>query len=101
MVELLGENLLLEDDEEKFEFCWCDRRVWVELVSRVCEMGFCLDEIFWLCFLNLDWEEVVKFLLFVWLFECFNYGEKFEILIGVVVDVINEVELLEGELVYL
>jgi hypothetical protein len=97
VVELSGENPLLEDDEEKPEPRRCDRRAWVELASRAREMGFCSDEISRLCSLNPDREEVAKFLLSVRPPERFNYGEKFETLIGAVVDAINEAEPLEGE----
>ncbi|KAH6705762.1 hypothetical protein EV126DRAFT_457881 [Verticillium dahliae] len=98
VVELSGENPLMEEDEEKPEHRQCDERAWVELASRAREMGFASDEISRLCSVDPDREAVAKFLLSVRPPERFGYGEKFDRLIGAVVGIVNEAQPFQGEL---
>lgn len=85
LVELLGEDLLREDDEREPKTRPYDQRAWHQLALRARALGFESDKIICLSRTDSDQEMARRALLNARPAELFDYGKELDGLISVVV----------------
>ncbi|EGY23464.1 uncharacterized protein VDAG_04902 [Verticillium dahliae VdLs.17] len=93
----IPQQLLNLDGEEKPEARQYDEGAWHQLALRARELGFCSDEISRLCSVNPDREAATKFLLTARPPQYFEYGQNFNDLVDLVVQVFDEARLVQKE----
>ncbi|EGY23465.1 uncharacterized protein VDAG_04903 [Verticillium dahliae VdLs.17] len=92
LVELSGENTLLEDDEAKQEARQYDQTAWHRLAIRARDLGFASGEITRHCQLDPDIEAAKRIMLIARPALCFAYGSNFEKLANIVAGVFKEAQ---------